>query len=1277
MHRITKDFKNKLLYLRKVSFILLLTCIFAEFQSLSQTYRIDLNNGDTITTCTGTFYDSGGSLANYGNNENYTVTFCSDNGTNMGLDFSVFEVRVGDTLFIYDGPSTAFPLIGAFSGEGLSFEVVATDTAITLNFRSNGTFNRAGWVAGIQCGLCIPPVTSPINPASDTVCAGEIINYSVDDHPGSTYTWTIVNGTPVSLVNGPDIDVTWSITGGLSGSAKVVEENSCGAKDSSFLAVDIYDLPVVSFSGLASDYCEDDGPVTLTGNPSGGTFSGPGITGNIFDPVAAGPGIHTITYFYTSDVGCTNSDIQNTTVHNLPVVSFTGLNVLYDLSEAPVTLIGSPSGGTFSGNGIVGSTFNPGIAGVGIHTIIYSYSDAFGCAGADTQYTEVRDYNFRAGAIVLTDIDNWCSADGAYTTVGATGDQLRGSCWANGPNYNRWFTFQATTSYVTVDLKVGGDEGTMQDPFLAIWDASNNQLGCASYSSQYSDIQASATGLTPGTWYYISVDNYVGAGYRGTFTLCVDDNVSNDFKVGAFEITNTNNWCSADEAYTTLYGTPDEVRPGCWSNGPNYNVWFKFQAVTTGITVDLKTGGSEGTLQYPFVALWDEPGTLLSCARYSTQYSDLTIGSNSLTPGQWYYVSVDNYVGTGYRGTFKLCFSNSVDYDYKAGAIELTDLNNWCSPEAVYTTINASSDGNRGSCWNTGPNFTRWFRFQATTTEILVDLKTGGDEGTLQYPYISLLDTNNNELACARYSGQYSDLSVGSSSLTPGDWYYILVDNYNSTGYCGSFSLCITDDIDYNFKAGAIELTDLNNWCSVEAAFTTMDASPDGIRGSCWNTGPSYDRWFMFQATTNEVLIQLKTGGSEGTIQYPYIALWDTMNAEIACARYYAQYSDLTIGASNLTPGEWYFITVDNYAADGYRGTFTLCITDDIDYDFKAGAIELTDLNNWCSADAAYTTINASADGIRGSCWNTGPNYDRWFTFVATTSDILIQLKTGGAEGTIQYPYIALWDSMGNEEACARYFGQYSDLTIGATDLTPGERYYITVDNYAADGYRGSFTLCITDVIDYDFKEGAIELTDLNNWCSPQAAYTTINASSDGPRASCWNTGSNYDRWFLFQATTTQVTVDLKTGGAEGTIQYPYIALWDTLNNQIACAMYSAQYSDLRIGADNLIPGEWYYITVDNYAADGYRGSFTLCITDVIDYDFKEGAHEIASYADYCSADAEFTTIDATADGIRGSCWNSGPNYNRWFTFVATGTDVTIWLKTGGTEGTLQYPYPV
>ena len=51
-----------------------------------------------------------------------------------------------------------------------------------------------------------------------------------------------------------------------------------------------------SFSGLDAAYCVDDDPVTLVGDPGDGVFSGPGITGDEFDPAVAGPGVHTITY---------------------------------------------------------------------------------------------------------------------------------------------------------------------------------------------------------------------------------------------------------------------------------------------------------------------------------------------------------------------------------------------------------------------------------------------------------------------------------------------------------------------------------------------------------------------------------------------------------------------------------------------------------------------------------------------------------------------------------------------------------------------------------------------------------------------------------------------------------------------------------------------------------------------------------------------------------------------------------------------------------------------
>src|SRR5690606_22837127 len=44
-----------------------------------------------------------------------------------------------------------------------------------------------------------------------------------------------------------------------------------------------------------------NGPLALTGYPAGGAFSGPGVSGNSFNPSTAGVGTHTITYTHNVD----------------------------------------------------------------------------------------------------------------------------------------------------------------------------------------------------------------------------------------------------------------------------------------------------------------------------------------------------------------------------------------------------------------------------------------------------------------------------------------------------------------------------------------------------------------------------------------------------------------------------------------------------------------------------------------------------------------------------------------------------------------------------------------------------------------------------------------------------------------------------------------------------------------------------------------------------------------------------------------------------------------
>jgi hypothetical protein len=99
-----------------------------------------------------------------------------------------------------------------------------------------------------------------------------------------------------------------------------------------------------------------------------------------------------IVVYLTGDYYVTNTSLCGTvtsnhilvTVNPQPVVSILGLpsNNTFNCMDAPVNLTGVPAGGTFSGLGMTGNTFNPNVVGTnGGSLITYSYSSAPNCNG--------------------------------------------------------------------------------------------------------------------------------------------------------------------------------------------------------------------------------------------------------------------------------------------------------------------------------------------------------------------------------------------------------------------------------------------------------------------------------------------------------------------------------------------------------------------------------------------------------------------------------------------------------------------------------------------------------------------------------------------------------------------------------------------------------------------------------------------------------------------------------------------------------------------------------
>jgi hypothetical protein len=89
--------------------------------------------------------------------------------------------------------------------------------------------------------------------------------------------------------------------------------------------------------------CSGTGSFPLTGGfPAGGNYSGPGVSGNVFNPASAGQGVHTITYTYTDSAGCTGTATQQVVVDVCmdvaSVANSTGMTVYPNPASADFTI---------------------------------------------------------------------------------------------------------------------------------------------------------------------------------------------------------------------------------------------------------------------------------------------------------------------------------------------------------------------------------------------------------------------------------------------------------------------------------------------------------------------------------------------------------------------------------------------------------------------------------------------------------------------------------------------------------------------------------------------------------------------------------------------------------------------------------------------------------------------------------------------------------------------------------------------------------------------------
>ncbi len=268
--------------------------LFISGSAFGQNY---LMNGTPINDCNGFFLDSGGN-GDYGPNQNFTTTICSDGtNTHIKLVFSGVDMGPGDTLYFYDGttvnPNTYLSNNYHFPpGAPFIIQATAENTSgcVTIRFVSNGSQQGPGWSAKIECLTACQTILSqvlttdpPLVPA-DTgyidICPGDRVAFSgaglypqngvVYQHSDATsaFEWEFGDG---STAVGPNASHVYTEPGGYKVQLRIRDVKGCYNTNYLGLRIRVAGSPTFDTDELPDQICAGD---TIALN-SGAVLSNP------------------------------------------------------------------------------------------------------------------------------------------------------------------------------------------------------------------------------------------------------------------------------------------------------------------------------------------------------------------------------------------------------------------------------------------------------------------------------------------------------------------------------------------------------------------------------------------------------------------------------------------------------------------------------------------------------------------------------------------------------------------------------------------------------------------------------------------------------------------------------------------------------------------------------------------------------------------------------------------------------------------------------------------
>ena len=346
---------------------------------------------------------------------NYTYSYTDNNGCSNSSTSSI--TLVASTPITFNAIDTSCvnepefriktnPNQGTYRGAGMSGRNFAPSKAgvgshwISFSFTNlNGCTTRDSQIAVVN------DVTTASFSGSTKLCANDDTLLMKSGMPaGGVYSGNgISNGIFDPKVSGEG-----------SHTVDYIYTNADGCSDTASSTITVAALTELSFTSIDGQCLNGDDLSLENASPTGGDYSGNGVSSGVFNPKTAGSGVHNIEYTFTNADGCTSDTSFNIEVFEAREIKFDLSNALCSNGDSIDLSTTRPKNGTHSGPGVGNEYLVPSNMNTGSNWIKYSQIDANNCENLDSIEITVTD----VPSVSLANVASVCENDDKVTFSG-------------------------------------------------------------------------------------------------------------------------------------------------------------------------------------------------------------------------------------------------------------------------------------------------------------------------------------------------------------------------------------------------------------------------------------------------------------------------------------------------------------------------------------------------------------------------------------------------------------------------------------------------------------------------------------------------------------------------------------------------------------------------------------------------------------------------------------------------------------------------------------------